>query len=78
MSAQRQANDLSDAEKNEIAEGLNGTSGVYDATFCEKFKITPEVLEQVLEEKEIERCESCGWWCEASEMEEGNCEDCRE
>lgn len=65
----------------EIAEELRGTAESLEAV-CEHF----EMAEAVNDESfcsEIDQlvfcCDTCGWWCEQSEMsedEEWVCEDC--
>lgn len=71
-------------EIDEIIETLQGTcmslnEGIQtilgeEAEFDD---LTDEELEHI--DSEIFLCESCGWWCELSEMsdeDEGNCQDC--
>lgn len=42
------------------------------------FEITDEPIEHCRAFDEIcMRCESCDWWCETYELEDGVCEDCR-
>ncbi len=70
--------ELSDEKKAEIASHLEGTSGSYDGAVMNEHGIDVSELEEIMSEHGIERCETCGWWCETSEFDENqNCADCQ-
>lgn len=64
----------------QIEQFLQGTCNSEDEVAA-AFDIPAEAVLEVLPSLDIERCETCGWWCERSEMElvgvEETCEDCR-
>lgn len=56
-------------------DSLDGVCGNYD---IDSMDLSIDELEQL--DQEIFNCETCGWWCETSEMSEDEnvCEDCFE
>ena len=66
-----------------IIEDLKGTcrsmSDACNSYGCEFDDLTTEELEDL--DNEIFCCDTCGWWCEISDMcddGENNCRDCAE
>lgn len=68
-----QGKDISD----EIYQYLLGScKSEFDA--AEAFGVDAESILSITSQLDIERCETCSWWCETGELdEENNCEDCR-
>lgn len=68
---------------NKVAELLLGTSDSLDSVLQRIFEIddlTIVDLEMPLLERldeQVLECAGCGWWCEASEMDEDMCSDCQ-
>lgn len=61
-----------------VAEELQGTCNTLDDAL-EGHSLTEDDMskENHADLAEITQlCETCGWWCEPCEMEEGECEDC--
>ena len=45
----------------------------------EDFELTDEPTETCLAfDAIVMRCEACDWWCEAEDVEDGKCSECRE
>ena len=69
--SRRPASDQEQAD--EIIQRLNGTADFFDPT-----EYSDEVVGLV--DSEIFNCETCGWWCEMSEVAEDDeqniCLDC--
>ena len=65
----------------EIAEELLGTCGTLDEKLAERGFTQDDLPETLLQDLDMEvmLCETCNWWCEASEMTDygvcGECED---
>lgn len=65
-------------EYSELPHALLGTCDTLEEV-CEREGLHVSIAENFIATSEIERCDSCGWWCELNEMDEDNvCEDCRE
>jgi hypothetical protein len=63
----------------EIAEELRGTCGTLDAKLEERGLSEDDIPQTLLQDLDMDVmcCETCGWWCEPSEMDsEGVCDDC--
>lgn len=61
----------------EIEDELRGTCMSIEEVIDEDSGESAAEVEVLISDRcEIERCDGCGWWCEASEMDDGNCEDC--
>jgi hypothetical protein len=63
-----------------VAEELQGTCNTLDSVLEEYGLDVGELtLELCQDLDEITMmCDTCGWWCEPSEMEGDTCEDCRD
>lgn len=67
-----------DIEK--LANELEGTCGSLDDALQRQGLTIDEVPTEVMLELDnlVMECGSCGWWCEASEVDEdANCRDCQ-
>ena len=66
-----------------VAENLRGTCQPLDDALQNEFgegvtlEDVPTELLQLLDEQVLE-CAACGWWCEACEIEDDVCDDCRD
>ena len=73
---------ISDAQRQAIADALEGTSGIYDQGICDQHGIELEELEFIAEQMGVVRCVVCGWWISIDEtvpFDDGYaCEDCVE
>ena len=74
------AGELSPAVIKAIADEILGASSALDAHVCEKYGI--DDLDDIAAEFDLERCEVCGYWHDASDLisadgETVPCESCR-
>lgn len=72
-------NDIAAEKVLEIANELNGTClSIEEVAGRHGIADTEQLGQRIEEQGEIVRCEQCGWWDEASVMDEENvCADCR-
>lgn len=64
----------------EIAEALNGSCETLDQVLEDYGFDIDDLAQEQFEKIDVItlQCETCGWWCDAHEVEDSVCEDCRE
>lgn len=69
---------LTTEQVNALADRLNGTADSLDAALDE-LQLRVEPADLVALDQIVFLCDECSWWCEASDMAEGDewiCGDC--
>lgn len=62
---------------NELADELMGTCKTLEEVMTDQELEDDDLIAEI--EDQTQRCETCAWWVEATEVdEEGNCTDCIE
>ena len=56
--------------KDEICCNFLGSCSSITTWHEERYNLSYEQIAEILEEGEVILCETCGWWCDLSEMEE--------
>lgn len=83
MNVKFEYNEENAAKMLRVAEALQGTANSLDDELAEVFGEGTTATDMAADllvklDEVVLECESCGWWCESGEVEDGECADCQE